>query len=429
MTEYRAFPLKSDLSVIAHRIHPGHMATDSRPVAPLVLAFASGKGGVGKTSIVANLGISLAKSGRRVCIFDADTNLANINIMLRLRPEFTIEHFLRDEKGLDEILLSGPGHIRIVPAASGIADLVTLSDAQRTKMLDGLRLLESNFDYLLIDCAAGINDTVLTFLLSSPYVVLVVTSEPTSLTDAYSLLKVLSERGLARPVHTIMNRVSSRGEAIELYRRFKSTAERFLSVHVHTMGYVLSDPKMNESVHQQTANVLRYPDSLSARCISALAGIIGNRPSTLHGEERFSDLWEKLAAEIPTAPPQEADQGISGFDAQAFLNLVEQTGNMIAQSDPADRQTVSAALVKLQSCYHQQFPPSLSGPSRIMEDSAGEIVMEKDRDSQPMVSAKGTEKIESGESDRAGLIHSASQAARLGMTEAVFDDPIKDASD
>jgi len=173
-----------------------HPVSDPSLANPVVFAFASGKGGVGKTSIVANLGVSLAKSGKRVCVFDADTNLANINIMLRLRPEFTIEHLLKGEKRLDEIMIDGPERIRIIPAASRIADLVTLSTAQRSQILGALRQIENSFDYLLIDCAAGINQTVLTFLMSAPYVVLVITTEPTSLTDAYSLLKVLRERGI-----------------------------------------------------------------------------------------------------------------------------------------------------------------------------------------------------------------------------------------
>ena len=129
-----------------------------------VIAIASGKGGVGKTNITTNLGIALSMRGNEVCIFDADTSLANINIVLGLRPEFTLEHFLEDDKPLKEIMLEGPRGLRVIPAASGIADYARLSAEKQQKLIAGLNQLESRFDYLLIDTAAGIGDDVLSFM-------------------------------------------------------------------------------------------------------------------------------------------------------------------------------------------------------------------------------------------------------------------------
>jgi hypothetical protein len=163
------------------------------------LAFTSGKGGVGKTCVSANLGVALAQQGQRVCIFDADTGLANVNILLNLRPQYTLEHLLKGEKTIAEILHHGPDNLEIVPAASGIAECADLDADRQRRLLDALSALEASFDYLLIDTAAGAGSQVLSFLQSAEAIFLVITHEPTSLTDAFSLLRLYPVSGAARP--------------------------------------------------------------------------------------------------------------------------------------------------------------------------------------------------------------------------------------
>jgi len=151
----------------------------SRNKSAHVIAISSGKGGVGKTNIATNLGITLASHGKRVCIFDADTNLANINILLNINPPYTLQQVLSGEKEIEDILVDGPAGLQIVPAASGIAEFIQLGRVQQERLLAALKQLESRFDYLLIDTAAGISDSVLNFLQAAPYTVLMITPEPT----------------------------------------------------------------------------------------------------------------------------------------------------------------------------------------------------------------------------------------------------------
>ncbi len=174
-------------------------ATDTEREPSRVIAVSSGKGGVGKTSISVNLAIALASRGKRVCVFDADTSLANVNILLNIAPRHTLEQVLDGSRRIEEILVQGPGGITIVPAASGIAQFASLDFKQQTLLLQALHVLEQQFDYQIIDTAAGISENVTTFLEAADHCVLVVTPEPTSLTDAFALVKVLQRRGCKTP--------------------------------------------------------------------------------------------------------------------------------------------------------------------------------------------------------------------------------------
>ena len=156
-----------------------------------VIAVASGKGGVGKTNVVANLAIALQRRGKRVVVIDADLGLANLDTLLGLNPHATLRHVLRGECSIKEVLVEGPAGIRIVPAASGYEDLTQLSDGQRLTLLDQVDSLDGDFDVLLIDTGAGISANVLFFATAAQETLVVVTPEPTSLTDAYALIKVL----------------------------------------------------------------------------------------------------------------------------------------------------------------------------------------------------------------------------------------------
>ncbi|MFQ5437172.1 MAG: AAA family ATPase, partial [Anaerolineae bacterium] len=172
------------------KIHPpgdesGRSSANEAGQQTRVIAITSGMCGVGKTNITSNLGIALANRGARVCIFDANTSLANINSVMGLNPSYTIEHLLCGEKSIDDIIIDGPKGVKIVPAASDIAKCAQLDPEQRRRLIEALAKLEERFDYLLIDTAAGVSDTVLNFILSAQYVVLVISPEPTSLSDAF----------------------------------------------------------------------------------------------------------------------------------------------------------------------------------------------------------------------------------------------------
>ncbi len=256
-----------------------------------VIAISSGKGGVGKTSVSTNLGIALATLGAKVCILDADTGLANINILLNLRPEFTIEHLLNGEKNIDEIILDGPNGIKVVPAASGISECAALNQEQHQILSKALSQLESRFDYLLIDTAAGIGETVLAFLASAQYCVLVITPEPTSLTDAFALIRVMKRKQLKQPIYTIVNRAASPQKANEVFRRFSAAAKKYLQIRIGYMGSIAEDPMISSAVCLQTPLIIAQPQSPASQCIQALATRIDNKLVASKKPHHFSKYW------------------------------------------------------------------------------------------------------------------------------------------
>jgi len=236
-----------------------------------VIAITSGKGGVGKSNISINLGIALSQQGEKVCLFDADINLANTNILLGLTPTLTLHDFLSEQINISEILTPGPEGMQIVPAATGIANFTHLDRPQQTRMLSALQDLEKEFDYLLIDTAAGVDETLINFLLAAPYTIIAITPEPTSLTDAFSLLKVLKEQGFTQPVFVIVNMVDSRAVAHDAFKRFNGAVMKYLGFKPRYLGYIPSDNKLSESVRNQQAVLLRHPAAQASRCILDIA--------------------------------------------------------------------------------------------------------------------------------------------------------------
>ncbi len=288
----------------------GHSGIDEVGQQTRVIAITSGKGGVGKTNITSNLGIALASRGARVCIFDADTSLANINIVMGLTPRYTIEHLLSGEKTIDDLIIDGPKGVKIVPAASGIADCAQLDPGQRQRLIEALAELEARFDYLLIDTAAGIGDTVLSFVQSAQYVVLVISPEPTSLTDGFALIRMLRRRGCKRPVYVLVNMVLNYANSMEVFKRFEAAAKKYLHVNVHYLGYIPRDEAVSKAVSKQTPVILQEPSSVASRCFMTLADVLSKQLKAGGRHHSFSDYWKQLTAsegkppiEIP-APPQ-----------------------------------------------------------------------------------------------------------------------------
>lgn len=240
----------------------------------LAIAITSGKGGVGKTNLTTNLGIALAKSGHKVCIFDADTSLANINILLGLRPEFTLEQFFNGEKTIEDILITGPEGVKIVPSASGIAELADLEKDQQSRIVEALRVLEQQFDYILIDTAAGISENVINFLQSAQYAIVVISPEPTSLTDAFSLVKVLQRRHYDKPIYTLVNMAKNYKHSMDVFKRFSHAINKYVHLKVRYLGYIPMDQAMRSAVAAQSPVVISEPRSPAARCITLLTQIL-----------------------------------------------------------------------------------------------------------------------------------------------------------
>lgn len=234
---------------------------------PSVISITSGKGGVGKTNIAANLAYVLAKMKKRTLIFDADCGLANIDLILGLTPAYNLYHVLKGEKTLRETIIDGPGGIKILPASSGIQEMATLSMEQKLLLQDEFKALQSPPDFLLIDTSAGITENVMYFNLVATQTIVVVTPEPTSLTDAYALIKILFRQHAKKRFSLLVNMVKSQDEAKEVYLRLAQATNHFLNLAIEHMGHVLYDENMPKAVKQQRLLAEIHPASPSVQCL------------------------------------------------------------------------------------------------------------------------------------------------------------------
>jgi flagellar biosynthesis protein FlhG len=244
-------------------------APSGRPVK--VIAVTGGKGGVGKTTVSANLAVALAERGREVMVLDADLGLANIDVMLGLQPRFNLSHVLTGERSLDEIIVDGPKGIRIVPASSGVRQMANLGALEHAGLVRAFSELQAPVDVLLVDTAAGIHDSVLTFARAAQHSMVVVCDEPASLTDAYALIKVLSrEQGVGR-FHVVASQTRSPGEGRELYQKLVRVCDRFLDVTLEYAGQIPHDEFVRRAIQRQTAVVEAYPGCLASQAFKNLA--------------------------------------------------------------------------------------------------------------------------------------------------------------
>jgi flagellar biosynthesis protein FlhG len=248
-----------------------------------VIAVTSGKGGVGKTVISVNLGITLQKMGRRVLLLDADLGLANVDVALGLAPHWNLAHVLRGERTIEEILVEGPAGMKILPASSGIEEMTQLSSSQKMALLDQFEALSFSVDVLIIDTAAGISDNVVHFNSSAAEMAVVITPEPTSITDAYALIKVMSQNHGRRRFHLIFNQVKSPREARELFEKFLKITGQYLDVSLETLGHVVADRNLPRAIRRQRALVDLNPESAAADCFKQIARRFDRVPAEERG--------------------------------------------------------------------------------------------------------------------------------------------------
>lgn len=259
-----------------------------------VLAVTSGKGGVGKTNIVANLAYGFTQMGLRVLVLDADLGLANLDVLLGLSPKFTIQHVLAGERTLPEILIRGLGGMMILPASSGVQSLSELSEAERLGLLTELDLLEDQYDVLLIDTGAGISSNVMYFNVAAQEIIVVVSPEPTSVTDAYALMKVLSLEYAERHFRLLVNMASGPAEAKEVFRTISSVADKYLEVSIDFLGFIPADEFVPRAVRQQKAVLQAFPGSPAGKSFKALARRIHSLPRPNYAKGNIQFFWKRL---------------------------------------------------------------------------------------------------------------------------------------
>jgi flagellar biosynthesis protein FlhG len=243
-----------------------------------VVAVTGGKGGVGKTSVSINLSIGLAQLGRRVVLLDADLGLANVDVLLGLRPKRNLADVLAGSCGLADIMLDGPGNIRIIPASSGTQSMVSLSRLEHAGLIHAFSELSGTLDTLVIDTAAGISDSVLSFVRAAQECLVVVCDEPSSLADAYAVIKLLNrDHGMHR-FRVLCNMVRSPPEGVGLYNKLSQVCERFLDVALTHAGDVPYDDMVRKCIQRQRPVLLGAPRSRAAQAYRELARKVARWP-------------------------------------------------------------------------------------------------------------------------------------------------------
>jgi len=262
----------------------------------------SGKGGVGKTNVVANLAVAFSQEGQRVLILDADLALGNVDVLFGIVPPYTLEHVLLGQKSISEIMVQGPAGIRILPTSSGTEEMTQLTAEQKLILLSELDRLEEEVDVFLIDTAAGISSNVIYFNTVAQEIVVVATPEPTSITDAYAMMKVLSRQHDEKRFNLLVNMVRGEQEGKEIFKKLSRVADQFLGAAVDYVGAIPFDDYLRMAVCEQKTVVERYPNSRSSLRFSELAREILQRPVSpmLKGNVQF--LWKTFLFQNPERP-------------------------------------------------------------------------------------------------------------------------------
>jgi len=266
-----------------------------------VMTVTSGKGGVGKSNVSVNLAIQLSRLNKRVIILDADFGLANVEVMLGIRPQYNLADMMFRGKDLKDIISPGPERIGFISGGSGLRELTNLDRDQVQSLVSMMYELDNLADVVIIDTGAGISNTVIDLVLASSEVLLVATPEPTSITDAYALLKTLCRheefyQNTVR-IHMVANRARGYGEGKELYDKLGSVVEKFLQLEMDYLGYIPYDDKLPKSVMRQKPVTVAYPDAASSRAILDIAMVLEN------GKENYENIRNK---------------GLSGLFAKMF---------------------------------------------------------------------------------------------------------------
>ncbi len=261
-----------------------------------VVAVTGGKGGVGKTNVSVNLGVALCKLGRRVTLLDADLGLANVDVLLGLKPRRNLADVLEGHATLAEVVVPGPSGLRIVPAASGTQAMVQLGPREHAGLISAFSEIAHQMDVLIVDTAAGISDEVISFLLAAQEIVVVVCNEPTSITDAYALIKVLNSQYGVKRVRVLANMVRSQQEGKSVFAKLVTVTERFLEVTLEYAGWIPFDEHVRRAVQRQRSVVDAYPSSKASQSFMELAREVDRWPVPAAPRGHLEFFVEQLVA-------------------------------------------------------------------------------------------------------------------------------------
>jgi len=259
---------------------------------PKIIAVTSGKGGVGKTKVEANLSVCLSELGKKVVVLDADFGLANLDVLLGLTPRYHLGHVLFGNKPLTESMVQGPQGIRIIPASSGLQRMSELTLAQRNHLIESFAHLDSDTDFFIIDTAAGISRNVIHFLLSAQEVIVVSAPEPTAIVDAYAVIKIILAEDRKKQIHVLINSVERSEDAQEVFCQINSVVKRFLNREVDYLGHIERDAHVPQAVRSQMLVTHRFPNASASRSFRSLARRVAQQGNAAHPVNGL--IWEKL---------------------------------------------------------------------------------------------------------------------------------------
>jgi len=269
-------------------------AAEIQMPATRVLSITSGKGGVGKTAVVSNIAVALAKQGKKVLIIDADLGLANIDVVLGISPDYNLNHFFNGERTLEEVMVEGPYGLKILPAGSGVQQYTRLDGQLKMRLIDSLDALEEHFDVVLIDTEAGISDNVTYFNVAAQDILVVTTPEPTAITDAYALMKLLSTQYHQKRFLLAVNSVRGADEGLDVFEKLTMVSGRYLDIFLDYLGCIPFDKKMHESVRQQQVMVDLYPDNKVAKSFNSLAKTLLDAPIDNQAQGTLQFFWKQF---------------------------------------------------------------------------------------------------------------------------------------
>ncbi|EMF83678.1 putative flagellar biosynthesis protein FlhG [Leptospira weilii serovar Topaz str. LT2116] len=280
----------------------------SRKPRTKIVAIASGKGGVGKSTISVNLAISMARAGQKVLVFDGDLGLANVNVILGIIPKYNLYHVVKGHKSLKDIVIQTPEGVDIIAGASGYSQLANLNDTQRNSLIKGFSELD-NYDVMIIDTGAGISSNVIGLTLPADDVIVITTPEPTAITDSYGLIKAIVSQNRDKNLKMVVNRVRSAIEGKKVADRVIDISGQFLEVKVENLGFIFQDEEVEKSIREQKPYIISSPKSKAAACLNRIT-------------------YSLLNQEIE---PLE-DSGISGF-FKKFFNFMDVRNKEFDKSD------------------------------------------------------------------------------------------------
>lgn len=264
-----------------------------------VIAVTGGKGGIGKTTISVNLAISYAKMKKNVLLFDADLGLANVDVMLGLKPKKTLHDYLNGSCSLQDICITGPHGLRIIPAASGIQKMAELSLTESTELIRSFSTLTEDIDVMIIDMASGISNQVIDFTHASQDILVVICNDPASLMDSYAVIKILHQKYGRQRFGVVVNKVTNMQEGYDVFSKFQHVIAKFIHVNMNYLGFVPNDDYVAMAARERISVVDKYPLSQSAVALNSLCHGISHwqEDESVMGGIHF--FFERLIQTVP----------------------------------------------------------------------------------------------------------------------------------